>query len=44
MVKVNAPIENFLFPRNHEITNEEIKSKYAILNNLYFQIEKNITV
>lgn len=40
MVKVNAPIENFLFPRNHEITNEEIKSKYAILNNLYFQIEK----
>ncbi|MBR6018124.1 MAG: hypothetical protein IK073_05840 [Paludibacteraceae bacterium] len=40
MVKVNAPIENFLFPRNQEITNEEIKSKYAILNNLYFQIEK----
>ena len=40
MVKVNAPVENFLFPRNQEITNEEIKSKYAILNNLYFQIEK----
>lgn len=40
MVKVNAPIENILFPRNHEITNEEIKLKYTILNNLYFQIEK----
>lgn len=40
IVKVNAPIENFLFPRNHELTDEEIKSKYAIINNLYFQAEK----
>lgn len=40
LVKVNAPIDSFLFPRNKNISNVEIKKKYALLNNLYFQIEK----
>lgn len=40
LVKVNAPIDNFLFPRDKKVVNEEIKKKYALLNNLYFQLEK----
>lgn len=40
LVKVNAPIDSFLFPRDKQISNPEIKQKYAFLNNLYFQIEK----
>lgn len=40
LVKVNAPIDSFLYPRDKQISNPEIKQKYAILNNLYFQIEK----
>lgn len=40
LVKVNAPIDVFLYPRDKQISNPEIKQKYAFLNNLYFQIEK----
>ena len=39
LVKVNAPIENFLFPRNKCITNDKIKQQYIVLNNLYAQID-----
>lgn len=40
MVKVNAPVDGFLFPRNISITNNVIKKQYALLNNLYFQFER----
>lgn len=39
-VKVNAPVDGFLFPRNKSITNNIIKKQYALLNNLYFQFER----
>ena len=39
LVKVNAPVDSFLFPRNKSITNNIIKKQYALLNNLYFQFE-----
>lgn len=44
LVKVNAPIDSFLFPRNGKISNNEIRSKYILLNNLYFQIDKEYEV
>ena len=40
LVKVNAPVDGFLFPRNKSITNNVIKKQYALLNNLYFQFER----
>jgi len=40
LIKVNAPIDSFLFPRNNKITNDIIKKQYALLNNLYFQFER----
>ncbi len=40
LVKVNAPVDRFLFPRNKSITNNVIKRQYALLNNLYFQFER----
>lgn len=35
VVKVNASISEFLFPRRGYITNDEIKNKYAVLNSIY---------
>lgn len=40
LVKVSAPVDGFLFPRNKSITNNVIKQQYALLNNLYFQFER----
>lgn len=40
LVKVDAPVDGFLFPRNRSITNNVIKKQYALLNNLYFQFER----
>lgn len=40
LIKVNAPVDGFLFPRNKSITNNVIKKQYALLNNLYFQFER----
>ena len=40
LVRVNAPVDAFLFPRSKAITNNIIKKQYALLNNLYFQFER----
>jgi len=40
LVKVNAPVDSFLFPRSKAINNNIIKKQYALLNNLYFQFER----
>lgn len=40
LVKVQAPVDAFLYPRSKCITNSTIKKQYALLNNLYFQFEK----
>lgn len=39
-IKVEANIEEFLFPRNRRITNPEILKKYALMNNVYKRIFK----
>lgn len=35
IIKVNASIGEFLFPKRGYITNDEIKNKYALLNSIY---------
>lgn len=35
MVKVNAYVGEFLFPKYKEITNSEIRKKFSVLSNLY---------
>jgi hypothetical protein len=46
IVKVNANIEEFLFPRYGEINNQEIRKKFVTLSKLYerFQEERKVMV
>lgn len=42
LIKVNAPIEDFLVPRRGIIKNQEIQSKYALMKMLYKQTEREM--
>ena len=44
LIKVNANVAEFLFPRYKCITNEEIKKKYSLMNALYCQFIKEYEV
>ena len=42
LIKVNAPIEDFLIPRRGIIKNQEIQSKYALMKMLYKQTDREM--
>lgn len=42
LIKVNAPIEDFLVPQRGIIKNQEIQSKYALMKMLYRQTDREM--